>query len=319
MSDLGNLLKTTREAKKITIKDVVDETRIREPFILILEEGAFTKLPSYIHAYGFVKKYAEFLGLDYEKDVWPLFSLECPKDGIISQKTVQEDIAPEEYTPQITETSFIEQDNKSSKKPLYIILVLIILAVVGYGGYYLYSTQYTTNLFNIGNSNAVVTNEPAAVITEPAITFDDENKEDNKSDNGSYFNYYGASIYDNNTDNNTDNGSLTNNTTESSFVDPLFAQNIPTPVTIEAEKVKVNFSENCWFKYKTDKGEENTIDAKKGTTLTLEFDKTFRIEIGNAVAVSLEYEGEIYSNFGRRNMVRILNYEAVNGKLELIR
>ena len=70
---------------------------------------------------------------------------------------------------------------------------------------------------------------------------------------------------------------------------------------------------------RTDKGEENTIDATAGTVLNIEFDKTFRVEIGNAIAVSIEYKGQTYNNFGRRNIVRILNYEAVDGKLELIR
>ena len=37
MSELGNLLKSTREEQKKTIQDVVDETRIRENFIKIIE------------------------------------------------------------------------------------------------------------------------------------------------------------------------------------------------------------------------------------------------------------------------------------------
>lgn len=74
MSELGNLLKSTREEQKKSMQDVVDDTRIRENFIKIIEEGRFKDLPSYLHAYGFVKKYAEFLNLDYENVVWPLFA-----------------------------------------------------------------------------------------------------------------------------------------------------------------------------------------------------------------------------------------------------
>ena len=309
MSELGSLLKTTREEQKKTIKDVVDDTRIREPFINIMEDGRFKDLPSYLHAYGFVKKYAEFLGLDYENVVWPLFSRECPKDGAISKSTTQEEISPEDYTPQTTETSFLENGEKTSKKPMYVFFVIIVLAAVGYAGYYLYSSNYFSTSLSSSNTPA---SQQATVVTnnEPTITFAD----DNQSDNSSYFNYYGSSIYDNNTDNN----SLINSA-EPAFVDPLFAQNIPTPVIIEPEKITVRFSEDCWFKYRTDKGEENTIDATRGTVLNIEFDKTFRVEIGNAIAVSIDYAGQTYDNFGRRKMVRILNYEAVDGKLELVR
>ena len=184
-----------------------------------------------------------------------------------------------------------------------------MLAAVGYAGYYLYSSNYFSTSLSSSDTPA---SQQATVVTnnEPTITFAD----DNQSDNSSYFNYYGSSIYDNNTDNN----SLINSA-EPAFVDPLFAQNIPIPVIIEPEKITVRFSEDCWFKYRTDKGEENTIDATRGTVLNIEFDKTFRVEIGNAIAVSIDYAGQTYDNFGRRKMVRILNYEAVDGKLELVR
>lgn len=313
MSELGNLLKSTREEQKKSIQDVVDDTRIRENFIKIIEEGRFKDLPSYLHAYGFVKKYAEFLNLDYENIVWPLFAEECPKEGTPAQL---KDITKEEYTPSTTETSFLENEKKSGKKSVTVILLIIVLLLVGYGGYYIYSSDMLNNSITIGSSNtAADTPVPAAVVeSESAVIF----AGDNTSDNNSYFNYYGTSIYaDNNTDNETTN--VYDNTTGPAYIDPLFAQTIPTPVVLLPEKVKVKFSENCWFKYSTDKGEKNEVNARRGTEIEIDFDKTFRIEIGNAVAVSMEYNGQEYSNFGGRNVVRILNYEAQDGKLELIR
>lgn len=310
MSELGNLLKSTREEQKKSMQDVVDDTRIRENFIKIIEEGRFKDLPSYLHAHGFVKKYAEFLNLDYENVVWPLFAEECPKEGAPAQP---KDITKEEYTPPTTETNFLENETKSGKKPVTVIMLIIVLLIIGYGGYYVYSSNILNDAVTIGSNNAPAnTPVPAAVVElEPSVTF----AGDNTSDNSSYFNYYGTSIY---ADNNTDNMTINDNTAEPSYIDPLFAQTIPTPVVLAPEKVKVRFSENCWFKYSTDKGERNEVNARRGTEIEIEFDKTFRIEIGNAVAVSMEYNGQEYSNFGNRNVVRILNYEAQDGKLELV-
>ncbi len=192
-------------------------------------------------------------------------------------------------------------------------MLIIVLLIIGYGGYYVYSSNILNDAVIIGSNNAPAnTPVPAAVVElEPSVTF----AGDNTSDNSSYFNYYGTSIY---ADNNTDNMTINDNTAEPSYIDPLFAQTIPTPVVLAPEKVKVRFSENCWFKYSTDKGERNEVNARRGTEIEIEFDKTFRIEIGNAVAVSMEYNGQEYSNFGNRNVVRILNYEAQDGKLELV-
>ena len=138
----------------------------------------------------FQKKYAEFLGLDYENVVWPLFAQECPKDGAISKSTTQEEISPEDYTPQTTETSFLENGEKTSKKSMYAFFVIIVLAAVGYAGYYLYSSNYFSSSLSSADNKAP---QQAAVVTnnEPTITFED----DNQSDNTSYFNYYGSSIY----------------------------------------------------------------------------------------------------------------------------
>ncbi len=72
------------------------------------------------------------------------------------------------------------------------------------------------------------------------------------------------------------------------------------------------------YEYSENPGLRNEVNARRGTEIEIEFDKTFRIEIGNAVAVSMEYNGQEYSNFGNRNVVRILNYEAQDGKLELV-
>ena len=52
MSELGNLLKSTREEQKKTIQDVVDDTRIRENFIKIVSPaltfstGEWMSIPS---------------------------------------------------------------------------------------------------------------------------------------------------------------------------------------------------------------------------------------------------------------------------------
>lgn len=307
MSELGNFLKSTRIEQKKSVQDVVDDTRIRENFIKIIEEGNFQELPSYIHAYGFVKKYAEFLNLDYENVVWPLFAKECPKSNAPVQ---QEEIDNEEYTPSTTETSFLENGKKDGKKTIKLVILVIVLSLIGYGGYYVYSNNALSNS-NVGsNASSPV---PAAVVeTDTVVTFTNDNASDSYASDQDDTN----SIF---ADNATDDVSYDNTTKTEQHLDPLFAQTIPTPVVLSPEKVTVRFSENCWFKYSTDKGEGNEVNAKRGTKIDIEFDKTFNVEIGNAVAVSMEYNGSEYSNFGGRNVVRILNYKAQDGKLELIK
>ncbi len=66
MDSIGDKLRSAREAKKLTIKEVVKETNINPLYIEALEEEKFDKFPSETYLIGFLKNYAEFLRLDVE-------------------------------------------------------------------------------------------------------------------------------------------------------------------------------------------------------------------------------------------------------------
>src|SRR3989344_5307678 len=60
----GDLLKTARLKKGLTIPDVERATRIRGKFLEALEEGNIEVFSSTPYARGFLKNYADFLGLN---------------------------------------------------------------------------------------------------------------------------------------------------------------------------------------------------------------------------------------------------------------
>lgn len=60
----GELLKSARLNKKLTLEDVEEGTKIRVKFLAALEKGEFDAFHSIAYARGFLKNYAEFLGLD---------------------------------------------------------------------------------------------------------------------------------------------------------------------------------------------------------------------------------------------------------------
>lgn len=66
MESIGETLRQAREARKITIRDVVKETNISPVYLQALEEEKFDKFPSETYLVGFLRSYAEFLKLDVE-------------------------------------------------------------------------------------------------------------------------------------------------------------------------------------------------------------------------------------------------------------
>jgi cytoskeleton protein RodZ len=61
---LGSLLRTSREERNIDLDVVVKATRVRRHYLEALENEEWEKLPSQVFVKGFLRSYAEFLGLD---------------------------------------------------------------------------------------------------------------------------------------------------------------------------------------------------------------------------------------------------------------
>lgn len=63
MKTVGSILKEAREAKHLTFEQVEIATKIRAKFLASIEADDYSSLPSLSYAKGFVKNYAEYLGV----------------------------------------------------------------------------------------------------------------------------------------------------------------------------------------------------------------------------------------------------------------
>lgn len=72
---LGEIFRTQREKKNITLEQAAADTRIREKFLRALEDGDYQSLPGAVYTKGFLRNYAEYLDLDTEELI-PLYQRE---------------------------------------------------------------------------------------------------------------------------------------------------------------------------------------------------------------------------------------------------
>lgn len=66
MKTVGSMLYEARMAKGLKPSDIEQAIKIREKYILAIESDDFTSLPSPSYAKGFIRNYAEYLGLSTE-------------------------------------------------------------------------------------------------------------------------------------------------------------------------------------------------------------------------------------------------------------
>lgn len=64
MESIGHTFKTTRERKRISLAYAASKTRIKLQNLEMMERDDFSRIPAPAYAKGFIRMYAEFLGID---------------------------------------------------------------------------------------------------------------------------------------------------------------------------------------------------------------------------------------------------------------
>ncbi|XXJ19564.1 RodZ domain-containing protein [Desulfovibrio caledoniensis] len=126
--ELGEILKNEREAKGLTVKAVMEATKISRVIILALESGDRSALPHPVYTKGFVKSYARLLGLDPDELSMVVdreYQMEPPEAGDVSY-----DVAPN------AEKAFQDNDMSAGRRKrsvwptILIVLALACAAVI---------------------------------------------------------------------------------------------------------------------------------------------------------------------------------------------
>lgn len=96
---VGHSLKVVRERRSLALTDVSARLRIRRPYLEAIEEGRFGELPGAVYVSGFLRQYAEFLGLDPEQ---VLKSYQAESDGAVQRTVLNFPMPrPEERRPRL--------------------------------------------------------------------------------------------------------------------------------------------------------------------------------------------------------------------------
>lgn len=117
---LGELLRSTRQSLNITVAEAENGSKVRTRFLLSLEKGDWSNLPSPVYIRGFVLAYAKFLGLDQDEIIRAF-------DAEIALKKTQ-DPSSFSYKNTIKDTKVI----LTPKLLGYSFLSAFILAMFGY-------------------------------------------------------------------------------------------------------------------------------------------------------------------------------------------
>ncbi len=113
---IGQRLKNAREERYITIEKAAQETRIRSVFLQALENDDFSVMPSAAQGRGFLRNYADYLGINIDEVIAEMQRATPPPDevsGPLPQVNLSETELPPLTSPDKTE----EEKPRPAKKP----------------------------------------------------------------------------------------------------------------------------------------------------------------------------------------------------------
>ncbi|HHZ04973.1 RodZ domain-containing protein [Acetomicrobium hydrogeniformans] len=85
LSELGDILRRTREERELSLDDVAKDTKIPRSHLLAIESGEMDRLPGRIFARFFIKEYLSYLGLS---ELWSQYDSFLPLDEQIEISSV---------------------------------------------------------------------------------------------------------------------------------------------------------------------------------------------------------------------------------------
>jgi len=116
MGSIGEMLKSAREAKNISLQQAEDDTKIRKRYLQALEEDEYDVIPGRVYAKGFLRTYAGYLGLNQE-EIMMEFKLMSPP-------------AKDDYQKVVIHAGNNRRRSTRSDKRAYLVTVLIALLAI---------------------------------------------------------------------------------------------------------------------------------------------------------------------------------------------
>lgn len=142
MLSVGKLLRDARERKKISLREVEKQIKVREQFIHALEEDKWYIFTSRIYVTGILKNYSRFLGLD-ERKILAFFRREYERNEELRFK-------------EKVSTYYLSSD---SKKTLFVGFIFACILLISYFSYQLFQYLRPPTVQIISPTNEVFKRE----------------------------------------------------------------------------------------------------------------------------------------------------------------
>lgn len=283
--EIGATLRKARQDIGVTLDDVEYETKIRKRYLEALEREDYGDLPSAVYARGFLKTYANYLGLDGEE-----LSQELKSRWETVQERQRREAAPKESYPGrrwSRDTSgglSVRHARPRRISPLAILGLVLVLVLIA---------AAFSGLYWVGQNSRAPLETPGGQANQPEQSPDGGRPSESggASEGGQSI----SPTTDTPTNGEAAGGSETERTATAEAA-PSLPEVVRVTVTVEQVP--------AWLNVQTDGNIVFEQVAQPGFSQTYEAGRQVAVWTGNAGAVRLEINGQDYGALGAPGEVK---------------
>jgi cytoskeletal protein RodZ len=138
LQTVGERLRDEREHKGLTLKDIETVTNIRSLYLQAIEESNYSVLPGEAYVKGFIRNYANALGLNGSEYVELYRKSQQPIEAAPTM-AVDENIAQVQEAPSVSPSVSTRRRQRSRKAEIIWLGVLLLVVVLGGGSWWYWS------------------------------------------------------------------------------------------------------------------------------------------------------------------------------------
>jgi cytoskeletal protein RodZ len=273
---IGSMLEQARKDRGLSLSEVEQATKIRKRYLQGLERDDYAALPDAIYARGFLKTYANFLGLDGEHLAWQLKTRRAPRRERLGGTGVAR--SSDFDKPLISPGGLGGTEKRLISGGTVLALAVGLIAL----------TAVIGTLYYIGRGSQTATED--ATPSQQAA-------EDGSSGDGSANPEGGSENAPDDAQGNTPSGGAEDAPQEDAGGDEPAAQPDVLRAVVEVEGAP------SWLQIRSDGEVALEQVAQPGFSQTFEAEEKITIYTGNAGAVSVEINGQDVGTLGENGEV----------------
>jgi cytoskeletal protein RodZ len=161
---LGNYLKNQRESKKISLREVAKNTRVREYILKAIEEDRYDLLPAPTYVKGFLLAYSKYLNLD-RNDILLRYERKLKGEPVKRETAKPEPVKGEPGPPPPAPSPQPKKKTFWSTRQTWVVGSVIVASIIVF---YFFSPYSSTPRIEPGPERSPVASSPSVPITTTA-------------------------------------------------------------------------------------------------------------------------------------------------------